>query len=225
MEFISNVEDVKRTIIENTEFIKSLENCCDDSFHSQIQKMISETLKERLELGERLIAMKAKQKRIDAVLQQGLAETDIVEDLNKQCLQSFEKEDKKRINVKITSEYKQFKRELEAVNADSGATNTEDEDVAEVMQPGVMVVSMHDPWSKALMLNAVRNINCGHHYEHDSVQAIIKDNMGIRCPVVGCASKSYIQPHHLEPDMALRAKIRAYKAELEFAETLSDGEN
>lgn len=181
-------------------------------------------MKGRLEIGERIIALKTKQKRIDDALQKALSETDTVEQLNVKCTEFFEKEDKKRINVKLSTEYKEFKQQMNSAFGGSNVTSVDDEDVAEVMEPGGKVVSMFDPWSKALMLNPVRNIKCGHHYERDSVNAIIKDNCGIRCPVVGCASKCFIQPNHLEPDMALRDKIRAYKAEQELSDSSSEEE-
>ncbi|XP_017872105.1 PREDICTED: E3 SUMO-protein ligase NSE2 [Drosophila arizonae] len=225
MEFLSSLEDVKQTIIENTEFIRSLENCCDDNFRENVQKLLNEKMKDRLKIGEDIIALKAKHKRIDAALQNVLNEAETVEEANAKCAEILENEERKRTNIKQSAEYKEFKQRLTAVGGDSNATNVNDEEVTEVVEPGGKVVSMFDPWSKKLMLNPVRNTKCGHHYEKDSVDAMLQGNSGIRCPVVGCPIKSCISLKHLEPDIALREKIRAYKAQQELAESLSEEED
>lgn len=243
MEFLSRLEDAKQTLIENTEFIRSLENCkytnliildevnlnrrnylfsgCDENFRENLQKLLDERMKDRLKIGEQIIALKAKHRRLDAALQNVLNEADTPEEVNIKCVEILEHEEKKRTNIKQSAEYKEFKQLMTAVASDSNATNVNDE-VTEVVEPGGKVVSMFDPWSKKLMLNPVRNTKCGHHYEKDTVDAMLEGSSSVCCPIVGCPIKCYIKSNHLEPDTDLREKIRAYKAQQELASEEED---
>lgn len=165
----------------------------------------------RLQLGERLIHLKHNQKRIDNTLRQASADSNTLEEFREKLEELNEEDKKKRINIKLTTEYKQFKKEI------LGESNVAEADDIEV----VNVVSMYDPWSKALMVDPVRNTKCGHYYDRESVTALIKDNNTVRCPVAGCASKAYIDFNSLEAERALLERISKYKAEREALKALS----
>ncbi|EDV94763.1 E3 SUMO-protein ligase NSE2 [Drosophila grimshawi] len=226
MDFIQNVDDVKQTLIDNSLFMKSLENCCDGSFQDEIKKLGNEIMNERLEYGGKLMLIKAKQKRIDTNVQHASNQANTVEEFEQIYSQLSATEEKKRINIKQTSEYKEFKRTMEGISdSNASATNAHDDDnVIEVRETGGMAVSMYDPWSKAIMSNPVRNTKCGHHYDRDTVKASLQNGTDVRCPVVGCASKAFIQLQHLQADPALHSKIQEYLAEQQMQES-SDEDN
>jgi len=129
--------------------------------------------------------------------------------------------ERKRINVKNIADFKNFKRTVASAAAPgsaqngqaNGAARAADDDDLIIEDTGGEIFSLYDPWSKALMKNPVRNKMCGHIYDRDSVMLIIKDNIGIRCPVLGCANKTYIQPAHLVEDANVRRKVRQQMAE------------
>ncbi|XP_039233653.1 E3 SUMO-protein ligase NSE2 isoform X2 [Drosophila yakuba] len=130
--------------------------------------------------------------------------------------------EQKRINVKNIAEFKNFKKTVKSAAAQLGAEvngqangTDQDEDliIEGIEETGGEIFSLYDPWSKALMKNPVRNKVCGHIYDRDSVMLIIKDNIGILCPVLGCANKTYIQPAHLVEDANVRQKVQRRMAE------------
>lgn len=215
MDFISDIDALKRSFIESTELIKSesFENgkfisCGVCSIIIDFQffpGFADEMTNKRLQLGERLILLKDNQKRIDNTLRQAHADSSTLEEFKEIFEELNEKEKKKRVNIKLTTEYKEFKKQILAV---SNVADTDDVFI-------VNAVSLYDPWSKALMVNPVRNTNCGHYYDLESAEAAIKHNRKVRCPVAGCASKSYIELKNLEPDSALLEKTKNYRAQRE----------
>ncbi|KAH8269894.1 hypothetical protein KR044_000600, partial [Drosophila immigrans] len=175
-------------------------------FNDEIETM-------RLELCETLIGLKSRQKRLNNILEKASAESNTLEEFEQKYEEFKQAEDKKRINVKTTSEFKEFKQQL-THNNNTSTSNADDVHIeAEIAEQSDDVCSMYDPWTKGLMLNPVRNIKCGHHYDRDSVMAVIKDTMSVHCPIVGCAIKAYVHPNHLVPNQALQKKIRSYKAQ------------
>lgn len=171
----------------------------------EAMKLANEMRDKRLQLGERLILLKDNQKRIDNTLRQASADSNTLEEFKEKLEELNEKEKKKRVNIKLTTEYREFKKEI------LGISNVADADDVDV----VNAISMYDPWSKALMVNPVRNTNCGHYYDLESATTAIKHNKKVRCPVAGCASKSHIVPENLEPDSALLETIKQFRAERE----------
>lgn len=177
----------------------------------EMKKLAEEMTNKRLQLGERLIRLKDNQKRIDNTLRQASADSNTLEEFKEKLEELNEMEKKKRVNIKLTTEYKKFKEEILGVSNDAEADDIE----------VVNIVSMYDPWSKALMVDPVLNTKCGHYYDRESVTAMIKDNNSVRCPVAGCASKSYIDLNSLKADGALLERIRNYKAEQEALDASS----
>ncbi|KAL7745197.1 hypothetical protein ACLKA6_008248 [Drosophila palustris] len=206
--------------------MKSFESA-ENTFRDELKKLNDEILDKRLAMGETLIRMKTKQKRLDQILEKAANESNTLKQFEKKYADLNASEEKKRNNVKQSAEYKDFKREilgnLNASNA-SGCNDGEAE-IMEIMETGDTACSMYDPWTKGLMLNPVRNIKCGHHYDRDSVMSVIKSNMSVRCPVVGCASKNYIQPNHLQADVALQQKIIEHQAEQAAQESFVSSED
>ncbi|KAM8703504.1 hypothetical protein ACLKA7_008172 [Drosophila subpalustris] len=193
--------------------MKSFENA-ESTFRDELKKFSDEILDKRLAMGESLIRMKNKQKRLDQILEKAANESNTLKQFEKKYVDLKASEEKQPSNVKQSAEYNDFKQEilgnLNASNA-SGCNDGEAE-IMEIVETGDTACSMYDPWTKGLMLNPVRNIKCGHHYDSDSVMSVIRSNMSVRCPVVGCASKIYIQPSHLQADVALQQKIIEHKA-------------
>ncbi|XP_017134096.1 E3 SUMO-protein ligase MMS21-like [Drosophila elegans] len=97
---------------------------------------------------------------------------------------------------------------------------SDDDDVVMMELPVVKVFSPYDPWTKALLKNPVRNTICGHIYDRDVVHGLIKNNTGIRCPVAGCANRTYIHPPHLIED----AEIKKQMLQLIIQEAVMDSQ-
>ncbi|KAH8387600.1 hypothetical protein KR093_008083, partial [Drosophila rubida] len=172
-------------------------------FNDEIETM-------RLELGETLIGLKTRQKRLDNILEKASDEAQTLDDFEEKYAEFKAAESKKRLNVKLSTEFKEFKQEMVTNNS----TRNDDAETVELDEnDNDNICSMYDPWTKGLMMNPVRNIKCGHHYDRDSVMAIIKDNLSVRCPIVGCASKTYVQPNQLVLNEALQKRIRVFKAQ------------
>ncbi|XP_060659863.1 E3 SUMO-protein ligase NSE2-like [Drosophila nasuta] len=108
----------------------------------------------------------------------------------------------------MLSEFADFKQEMLNCPSTSHA-----DDNTEIVEDDTNVFSMYDPWTKGLMLNPVRNKNCGHHYDRDSVMAAIKDSLSVKCPIVGCVSNIFVQHNHLVSNEALKQRIHTYKAQ------------
>lgn len=136
---------------------------------------------------------------------------------------------KSRMHVKNMTEYKNTKQAIEvAANLNNPrtsngserdkSTNADDDDDDIQIQGNSDVFSVFDPWSKAVMLNPVRNTKCGHVYDRESVFKIIKENIGIRCPVLGCGSKNFLHPNILVDDEETRQRVHRHLAEEEKEE-------
>ncbi|XP_026482225.1 uncharacterized protein LOC113389403 [Ctenocephalides felis] len=54
-----------------------------------------------------------------------------------------------------------------------------------------------DPFTKKLIANPVKNKNCGHIYDRDSVMEILNIHSELRCPVVGCRVKTKFNVRNL----------------------------
>eukprot|EP00099_Drosophila_melanogaster_P026748 NP_727866.2 uncharacterized protein Dmel_CG42299 [Drosophila melanogaster] len=87
---------------------------------------------------------------------------------------------------------------------------------------GVEVVPFHDPWSKLLIKHPVRNKRCGHIYDRETVLMIIKDNIGILCPVRDCPNLSDIKLEHLVKDPDVEQELQKRKSDKIKNETSSD---
>ncbi|KAH8330622.1 hypothetical protein KR067_005859, partial [Drosophila pandora] len=135
---------------------------------------------------------------------------------------------KSRINVKNMHVYKNIKQAIEvASNLNNprtstgsekdtyASTNADNDDDDIQIQGNSDVFSIYDPWSKAVMMNPVRNMKCSHVYDRQSVLKIIKENIGIRCPVLGCGNESYLHPNILVEDEETRQRVLRKLAEEE----------
>ncbi|XP_031620495.1 E3 SUMO-protein ligase NSE2-like [Contarinia nasturtii] len=64
-----------------------------------------------------------------------------------------------------------------------------------------------DPITKEKLERPVRNRHCNHIYGLISVQQSIQRNSRFRCPIVGCASKRYVQLDDLIEDDELATRL------------------
>jgi len=187
----------------------------------EIQKLLDASAQQRVEHAEKLIRLKSKHQSLSQEMQKAQGESATIEEFERIWQERSEAVERKRINVKNIADFKNFKRTVESAAAPgsaqngqaNGAARAADDDDLIIEDTGGEIFSLYDPWSKALMKNPVRNKMCGHIYDRDSVMLIIKDNIGIRCPVLGCANKTYIQPAHLVEDANVRRKVRQQMAE------------
>ncbi|ALC49178.1 qjt, partial [Drosophila busckii] len=179
-----------------------------DFIKDEVKQLNDEANKNRLEYGERLCRIKSNQARLDETLKEAKAASKTVDELKNFVKDALKEKRNKRQSVKNTKEFKEFRKRLADKN---------EETVAEIMSNVTDIIAVHDPWSKEVMLDPVVNTKCGHHYSKHSVEPLIKDNMGICCPILGCPNKAYIKPADLKPDPAMAAKIQAQLAQQEEA--------
>ncbi|XP_037957798.1 uncharacterized protein LOC119687527 [Teleopsis dalmanni] len=69
-----------------------------------------------------------------------------------------------------------------------------------------------DPITKKQMVNPVKSIICGHHYEKESIMAMLKNRENAqkicKCPVAGCINNN-LQLNELEDDPDFKAQIQS----------------
>ncbi|KAH8368311.1 hypothetical protein KR084_009928 [Drosophila pseudotakahashii] len=229
MEFNQHVDGVLATLVDNTKFFREMADVVSEfGDGAEIQKLLEQGVKQRVEHAENLVRLKSKHQSLSQEMQKVKGESATIEQFEGMWKERSEAVESKRINVKNITDFKNFKRDVESVacpgSAENGRSNgngaPDDDDVIieGVAETGGEIFSLHDPWSKALMKNPVRNSMCGHIYDRDSVMLIIKDNIGIRCPIVGCANKNYIQPAHLVEDANVRRQVQQRMAEEAIAD-------
>ena len=68
-------------------------------------------------------------------------------------------------------------------------------------------ISNIDPLTKQLITHPVRNRRCNHVYDKKTVEASLKINAALRCPIVGCANKVKILMVDLIEDKELKRKM------------------
>ncbi|BFF97897.1 E3 SUMO-protein ligase NSE2-like [Drosophila madeirensis] len=217
MDFKKEVEDNLLLLIENTKFFKQMADALGDcDTKGEMKSFLEESARLRLNMGEKVIKMEQEHKDACKAIQQAKGESATPEELVQKVDELKKDAAKKSSNVKNTTKYKSFKKEMESYAALSDATDPAGEgdcSMSEVVQTGGDVFSLHDPWSMMLMKEPVRNKMCGHIYDSGSVHAMIKNNLSIRCPVSGCANKHYIQPSHLVKDLEALEKLRRHLSE------------
>ncbi|XP_022221450.2 E3 SUMO-protein ligase NSE2-like [Drosophila obscura] len=216
MDFTKEVEANLFMLIENTKFLKQMADAlgdCDEK--GKIQNFLKESAnKRRLQIGEKVIQMGQDHKDTCKAIDQAKEESATTEELARKVKELKQDAAKKSSNVKNKAKYKCFKKEMEShagLAVVAGSTSDDNCSMSEVVQTGGDVFSLHDPWSMMLMTEPVRNKMCGHIYDRGSVNAMIKDNLSVRCPVSGCANKHYIQPSHLVDDLEVLEKLRRHQ--------------
>ncbi|XP_033171643.1 E3 SUMO-protein ligase NSE2-like [Drosophila mauritiana] len=227
MDFNHHADSALTTLSENHKFFKEMaEFVSDFNDGGEIQKLLDQNV----ELAEDLIRTKSKHQLLNKALKHAKNSSNTVEKFEEVWKERSAAVEQTRIDVKNSAEFKNFMKAVESAAPQEGAEingqangPAHDEDL--IMEAtGAEVFSLYDPWSKALIKNPVRNKICGHVYERDSVMLIIKDNIGIRCPVIGCANRSYIQPVHLVKDHDLQQKLQQRMSDAIEDESSSEDE-
>uniref|UniRef100_A0A1B0AF63 E3 SUMO-protein ligase NSE2 n=1 Tax=Glossina pallidipes TaxID=7398 RepID=A0A1B0AF63_GLOPL len=115
------------------------------------------------------------------------------------------KEQNQPFNAKKTADYRNFSASLarmhEEYSANANDASTSDDMMIEEQ------ICIKDPLTKLTMQNPVKNRKCGHHYEKSSIVNHINGG-GQRCPVVGCANKSYITNADLVDDPLFKIHLQ-----------------
>ena len=63
------------------------------------------------------------------------------------------------------------------------------------------------PISRKEMVKPVKNIICGHVYDKQSMESLLKQNPMCRCPAVGCPSLRSVVRRNLEEDKEMKKFI------------------
>ncbi|XP_063243352.1 E3 SUMO-protein ligase NSE2-like [Bacillus rossius redtenbacheri] len=75
-------------------------------------------------------------------------------------------------------------------------------------------VIVHDPFTRRVMVEPVRNVKCGHSYERASIEAMIKQGP-TKCPYVSCPNRTEVRLVDLEPDDKLKRHLETLTATAE----------
>ena len=67
------------------------------------------------------------------------------------------------------------------------------------------------PVTRREMVRPVRNTACGHIYDREGIEALMRQNADTRCPVVGCRNPAPVFPRNLQDDLQTRKAIAAKK--------------
>ena len=68
------------------------------------------------------------------------------------------------------------------------------------------------PITRKEMVRPVKNSACGHVYDREGIDALMRQSHGnTRCPVVGCRNQGLIRPIDLQDDKATKRAIAARK--------------
>ncbi|XP_058806147.1 E3 SUMO-protein ligase NSE2-like [Phymastichus coffea] len=103
-------------------------------------------------------------------------------------------------NLPIFMEYRQQVKEI-VNNMDGTEKMPLGDDDIEMTQEQVNII---DAFSKKRMTNPVKNMQCGHVYDRETVIDVLKMNKNTRCPVVGCKNREYIRLEELVTDIKTR---------------------
>jgi len=132
-------------------------------------------------------------------------------------LQSFEEKKRENAEKAVRPEkhdfVKQFiklreEKDREAGHgAAHGGDGNDDDDELEMVQVSENLIC---PVSKREMVMPMKHVPCGHVYDKDSIEALMKQSKGACfCPQIGCAFKGPIQRSQLKVDEQLLKLIKS----------------
>uniref|UniRef100_A0A182MR03 E3 SUMO-protein ligase NSE2 n=1 Tax=Anopheles culicifacies TaxID=139723 RepID=A0A182MR03_9DIPT len=129
-----------------------------------------------------------------------------------QCYES--KLDNKKPQVRGHKRYKefvQFAKPLLNPSLDEQSTQERNDGDDDLVIEGDDSNSI-DPITKRPMEVPVRNKQCNHVYEKSSIEQLLEQNPRVRCPVMGCPAKQYVQRQFLEVDTRLQKQLMRERA-------------
>ena len=117
--------------------------------------------------------------------------------------------------------YLKFMTDLEDVQSAVNRTSCADSQIDQSVDiNGISVQSLTtlfiDPITKNPIKNPVRNKNCKHIYDEESIMQAIQINERVRCPYVGCTVKKVLASDLME-DRELKQKILGIQMESQNA--------
>lgn len=108
-------------------------------------------------------------------------------------------------NERLTEFYQQVEALLNDANQIQASKESNGDDEELQLSGSINVI---DPISKMRIKDPVKNIACGHTYDHESIMTLLKINKNTRCPMVGCKSKEYIKITNLRTDVIMKAYLQ-----------------
>ena len=106
--------------------------------------------------------------------------------------------------LKIDVKSHQWMRDFDKLVADSNNKGETDGDEDMVVSSQVTTIC---PVTRKEMVRPVRNVECGHVYDREGIEALMKQSAGTRCPVVGCRVQAVIKPSSLREDKETKRAI------------------
>ncbi|EDW86240.1 uncharacterized protein Dwil_GK19230 [Drosophila willistoni] len=204
------IDQLKHTIIENAKFYREVYNEIFDATDEdhELNELLTESVKTRLNNVAELIELKVTNKAQNQALHSVRNSCATLEEFEEKFSELRTEAEKKRVKVKNMVDYKEAKKMLENMNDIPEESGARDNDDLEMVATDGDIFSLYDPWSKCLLRNPVKNSICGHIYDSESVNSVIKDNLSTRCPILGCNNRDFITPSHLIVDNELCERVK-----------------
>ena len=102
-------------------------------------------------------------------------------------------------------------KDFDKLVSQSGNTQEEEGGGDEDMMMVSSQVQTVCPITRREMVRPVRNTACGHVYDREGIEALMKQNPDTKCPMVGCRNPTKVFPHNLQDDNQIRKAIAAKK--------------
>ncbi|KAJ8894081.1 hypothetical protein PR048_006691 [Dryococelus australis] len=72
-------------------------------------------------------------------------------------------------------------------------------------------INIHDPFTRRVIVDPVKNIKCGHSYDRETIEEMLKKG-SIKCPYLSCPNRTEVRLVDLEPDKKLMKHLETQRA-------------
>ena len=124
-----------------------------------------------------------------------------------QEFKKLQNEGKCKVDVKSH----QWMKDFDKLVSQSGNTQEEEGGGDEDMMMVSSQVQTVCPITRREMVRPVRNTACGHVYDREGIEFLMRQNAATKCPVVGCRNPAIVLPHNLQDDKQTKKAIAAKK--------------
>ena len=113
--------------------------------------------------------------------------------------------------LKVDVKSHPWMKEFDRLVSDNDNNQEEEGDGDEDMMMVSSQIQTVCPITRREMVRPVRNRACGHVYDREGIEALMRQNADTRCPVVGCRNPAPVFPRNLQDDLQTRKAIAAKK--------------
>ena len=107
----------------------------------------------------------------------------------------------------VVEEHSWWKKLTEVLNKEYGTLEDNDGSDDDELEMTQVERNTLCPVSRREMVKPVKNILCGHVYDMNSIESLLKQNPMNRCPLVGCPNKTALLRSNLREDKETKRAI------------------